>query len=704
MPFSEEIRSYLITLDRRRGVVAVTLCAALSLAALVNNLATPLYRANAYVMTSPLKPDVLPGREIVRQGPELFATPHRLVAVQGLAEGAVRRLGLEDDAALRGGGSWWSRVREVVDDLKGGERPSQARVTAVFRSQISVTPIPDSLLFEIGFTASSAELAARAANTLAELYVEWALASGEAKAVRVEQWLEDRLGEARGAAEGADKQLASAPMSHGQRELLVSQRLTALTANLSRAHADRITKESRFEALSKLSPADIVSAPLVATDGALAGATARLSELRREWTRRAETLGDRHPEMIRLRSQLLEADREQLDAAQRLRRSLERDYQAALSEEKALESAIAKLAEEARALRQSGVAYESMQREAKVEKDLYQTLMSRAKESRVQAELRPEVRIEQRAAAPALPFYPDGPKNYLIAAAAGLLLSLWLAFVVDGYDQSIRTPDDVKQHLGLPVIGFVPKVISQSGDTIGPVILGDPRSSLAEAYRFAEIGLCAAPAPPDSGRVIVVTSACPAEGKSITATNLAASLARSGQRILLVDADIRRPRVHRHLGVAIKPGLSELMMGECGLAEAVRATRFRGVFALTAGRPVTSPAEILTAERLRDLVPTLRARFDWAMLDTPPLTAVADALLLSPLGDGVVLVVAAESTSRQAVKRSLEQLAIAGGRPLGVLLNKVDLKRNAYYYRQYYPEYYSRYEADASDPRQRRAG
>jgi capsular exopolysaccharide synthesis family protein len=196
--------------------------------------------------------------------------------------------------------------------------------------------------------------------------------------------------------------------------------------------------------------------------------------------------------------------------------------------------------------------------------------------------------------------------------------------------------------------------------------------------------------------VIVVTSANPGEGKTTTTVNLAASLAQTGARVLAVEADLRRPSMSQHFGVNKAPGLTDLIVGKSEASQAIHNTRFKGLMVLPCGYLPPNPAELLGSARMKDVLRALRSHYDWVIVDTPPVLAMADTPVLCPVVDGVVLVVAAESSGRPAVHRAIDQILSVGGKVVGVVLNKVDLERNAYYYGQYYGEYYRSYYGDGA--------
>jgi len=192
----------------------------------------------------------------------------------------------------------------------------------------------------------------------------------------------------------------------------------------------------------------------------------------------------------------------------------------------------------------------------------------------------------------------------------------------------------------------------------------------------------------------VVTSAYPSEGKTTTLANLATALAQNGAKVLAVDADLRRPTLHQHFGLQKTPGLSDMIVGKSQASQAIQSTRIDGLQLLACGYLPPNPAELLGSPMMKQILDAIRAHYDWVLIDSPPLLAMADAAVLCSLVEGVVLVLAAEVATKPAVIRAIEQVQGVGGKVLGVVLNKVNLERNSYYYSQYYGEYYRNYYAE----------
>jgi len=320
-------------------------------------------------------------------------------------------------------------------------------------------------------------------------------------------------------------------------------------------------------------------------------------------------------------------------------------------------------------------------------------LMKRAGTSDLAADLRAtNIRLVERAEMPRAPFSPNRTRNYQLALVLGLGLGIGLTILLDYLDATIKTPEEVKEGLGLAFLGMVPRVEIKHTGAGQRLIVDNPQLRVSEAYRLVRTNLLFTN-PEGTGMVVVVSSANPGEGKSTTVANLAASLALNGAKVLAIDADLRRPTLHHHFGLQKSPGLSELTVGRCQASEAVQATRVQGLSLIACGYIPPNPAELLGSTNMRAAIKALRSAYDWVIIDSPPILAMADTAVITPLTDGLVLVVSAESTARHAALRAADQIRSVNGKVLGVILNRVDLQRNAYYYGHYYGEYYRTYYA-----------
>jgi capsular exopolysaccharide synthesis family protein len=686
----EEVREYLAMLHKRRALIVTCLGVSLLLATLYNYTKTPVFEATAKLLIDREAPNVLPAQEVLQpseRGSDYYQTQYELLRGRNLIERVVQQLGLAGAAVEPGA-------------------PALAAAVADFQSRLTVEPVAGSRLVNLRFRSFEPERAARAVNALAQLYIEQALEFRYTTSSEATGWLAAQVKEQQRKVEIAERALQQyrervglVAVDADDREGILDQKLTSLTGALMAARTDRLAREALFNQMKALDPAELHTFPPVMQSAVVEGLKARLAELTEEEARLAETLGDRHPDLVRARSRIA-ATRGKIEAEIRdILRSVENAYDVARQHEARLDSSLEEAKREALAANRKAIQLGILRREAESHRQLLRDLLSRTKETGLESELKStNLRIVERAQSPTSPVEPRRLWNYQLALLAGLALGVGLSVLLERMDNTVKTPEDVRHHLGLPFLGMIPEVSmpgTADGEGRHPLISADPQSAVAEAYRVLRTNLIFSSAQA-AGRVLIVSSANPGEGKTTTVANLAASLAQNGARVLAVDADLRRPTLHHQLGVAKTPGLSDVVVGKCAPAQAAQTTRVAGLQAIPCGYIPPNPAELLGSESMRELLATLRKRYDWVLIDAPPILAMADAPILCPFADGMVLVVWAERSSRPALQRAMDQVARVGGKITGVVLNKVDLARNSYYYSRYYGEYYRSYYADAA--------
>jgi capsular exopolysaccharide synthesis family protein len=274
-----------------------------------------------------------------------------------------------------------------------------------------------------------------------------------------------------------------------------------------------------------------------------------------------------------------------------------------------------------------------------------------------------------------------------MALVLGMALGVGLAYTVEYLDDTVKIPDDITRRLKLPLLGLVPAV---PGGKV-PVLTHPVPHDFGESFRSLRTSLVFTNGA-EGKRMIAVTSTQPLEGKTTTACNLAVALALGGSRVMLIDADMRRPGLHRTMGLQNEVGLSHVLTGQARMREAVQRTSEPNLYVMTAGRTPPNPSELLSSARMQNLIANLQAGpFDWVIIDTPPVLAVTDAVIIAPYVSGLVFVVGAEMTRRAHAERAIETIQSVKPNIIGAVLNRVDLNRNKYYYSRYYGYHYKSY-------------
>ncbi len=590
-------------------------------------------------------------------------------------------------------------VEPAAEVPRPDETADEAALVGAFIGRVQVVPVTGSRLVDVQFTSSDPTFAARAANVLVDEYVAQNLEVKQQSTQNMLDWLQKELAaqqqkveeSERGLAEYRDHQDA---MSLDDKNNIVLSRLNALNDALLRARTTRIEHEAAYSQVKSVTDANgAESIAVVAANGQIQTLKLRLSDLQRQKAQLGERYGERHPEMVKVNASLADAQRQiELETSKALQ-AVRNDYERALLEERTLASNLEQAKHDVQDLSRKSVAYNVMEREARSNRTVYEALLQREKEMRVSSNSRANnVRVVDHAEVPGGPMAASGRRAWLMAMLIGLVAAVGVAYGLDYLNDTIKTPEDISRHLKMSFLGLVPSVRGNKHP-----ILGSSHSphDFGEAFRSLRTSLGARYG--ESGtKTMLVTSAQPLEGKTTTACNIAMALAYGGARVLLVDADMRRPGLHRPLRLKNDRGLAQVLSGQVRVRDVIQRTIDPNLLAITAGTPPPNPSELLASERMKTLLTNfLHGPFDWIIIDTPPVLAVTDAVVLAPMVSGVTFVVGVEMTRRRLAERALETVLGSHPKQLGVVLNKVDFAKHKYYYARYHGHQYKNYYAEA---------
>ncbi len=587
-----------------------------------------------------------------------------------------------------------------------------------FLAGLRVAPVPDTRLVDVYYTSPDASVAARYVNTVVTHFIRQNAEARMTASKDVIDWLNERLVEQRKSLEASEAALNDYRAKHnitsmGEQASLSVQKLTDLTAAVTKAKTDRIEKEAMLKQLQSVQgdSSRLESFPTVLSNPMVQQMRSELLRLQQQQAQIAEKFGDRHPTMIKTREQVKAAEARLQAEVAKVLTSVKSDFEAARATETTLDQALE--AQKRETLSQNGndVEFVLLQRDAESNRQIWQNLQQRVNEFAVTRERRTSnVRIVDAAEVPQIPVGENLRKNLRYGALGAFFLGLCVAFCLEYFDSRVKTPEQIKTELGLPFLGLVPLTSSHAGEKPGestpPILIqaqvtsghGGTPPGFGEAFRKlrTNVRLCM---PEEGMQPLLVTSAGMGEGKTVVASNLAATLALANHRVLLIDADLRRPRLHKMFKLPQEPGLSNLLVAQAPASEVIRKATIPGLHVLTSGTLPPNPSELLESKRFKDFVAQLGKYFEWVVIDSPPLLPVTDATILAQHVGGVILVMSADGTPLQAARASVEQLDTARARILGAVLNRVDLQRRAYYYADHYREederYYTRSSARA---------
>lgn len=563
-------------------------------------------------------------------------------------------------------------------------------------ARVGVSQVRGSQLVDIVFDSADPDFAARAANAFAQEYVDNNLALKVDALEKSAQWLTGEVAKQAELMRASDLALARYKETQDAGALDSSQnivvaRLTAANEAATKARIDRIQKEGAWRQIDAAGD-NVESITSVINNPNIQNLRGSINLLQQERARLAERYGERHPDFQKAVTTLENANRQLQEEIRKARLNAKNEYEAAVQQEKEMQAQLNESKGQATALGRKGVDYAVLLREAESNRTIYNQLLTREKELRVVANSRTNnVRLVDRAQVPGVPFSPNHRRDWAYAIALGIALGLGFAFGIDYLDDTVKTPDDITRRLKLKFLGLVPIVPGERH----PLISGPVPHDFGEAYRSIRTAV-ASQLPGSQPRTIVVASSQPLEGKTTTAVNIAMALAVGGARVLLIDADMRRPSVHKALRMSNDRGLSQLLAGQARMREVVQRTHDPNLLAITAGRTPANPSELLASDRMRALLGGLETGpFDWVIIDTPPVLAVTDAVILAPLVSAVTFVIGAEMTRWRLAERAVETLLGSNPRAVLAVLNKVNFGRNKYYYSRYYGHQYKNYYAES---------
>ena len=699
---------YVKILYKRRWTAATAFLIVLAIVTTYTFTVTPVYEAKTRVLIEAEGPNVINFSEVVdeqRTKADYYQTQYNILQSRQLARKTIEALHLWDSPYLGGkprtgflSALFPAKATEAKNAANSNETSDQSPVIDRFLDNLTVSPIRNSRLVDLKYQLSDADLATRIANAIAKSYIEQNLEYKFTTSKEASDWLGDRLAEQRRQVEAAESALQRYREQHDaislqDHENIVVQKLADINAAVTQAKTDRFQKQALYNQLQSLGGRNgsLDTFPAILSNTYIQQQKAELAQLQSQQSQLSEKLGDKHPEIIKIRTAIQLAQAKLDGEIAKVVQAVRNEYLATVAKENSLTRALDQQKGEALAMNRKAIDYGVLERDVQSSKQIYESLLQRAKETGVSRELKTSnIRVVDAAERPSVPASPKKLLNFTLAFFGGGILAISLAFFFEYIDSRIKTPDEIRTYLGLTPLGMVPAVDPGSWQGNGPLISNGVPPGFAEAIRAIRTNVLFSSAE-EGARTLVVTSTAPGEGKTMVAANLAVGLAQAGQRVLLIDADMRCPRLHDLFKHKQEPGLSNLMVGHAAPSACIRKSNAMGLWLLTSGRVPPNPAELLGSQRFKEFIRSLSEHFDTVVIDSPPTLAVTDAAVAAAAASGVVFVIGAEMTTRKAAKVAIQQLENARVRIVGAVLNKVELERNAYYYSGYYKREYVQY-------------
>jgi capsular exopolysaccharide synthesis family protein len=702
-----DLRAYWRVVVRRRWTILSVFAAVVVLTLLFTLRQTKVYAATATLVIDLNAPRVLDKesvQDVVDTGTggywyskEYYETQYKVITSRAVAQRVVEKLGLKANDRFLG--------IDGLDEAKREEARQKLDPADLLQDRLKVLPVKDSRVVRLEVDDRDPQLAALLANAVAEAYIADSLSVRTTTTQSASDWLEQQLADLEGKLDKSGKELFEFKKAHDivatsweDRQSMVSQRLTAINDALTRARIQRAQLESRNESIKALGDAvDRDDPALDALQPIAASMTIQQLKLRYldtkvECAELEARYFEHHPKLDACNGKVATAKAALKRELQSTLDASKNEFDETVQTEGKLKRLLEETKADAFAVNQYERDYLELKRTYDNNQRLYEMVLKRLKDTGVSGMLQlSNIRILDRATVDEKPVSPKPLRNLALAVLLGLAGGVGLAFLLESLDTSITTREQIEERLGLPFLGIIPRIEEEAGAVRELKVVSAPTSAAAECLRSIRTNLLFM-SPEKPLKTILVTSSGPGEGKTTTAASLAETMAGGGNRVLLVDADMRRPRVHKVFGLQPRTGLSSLILGEGTLAQAVVHTEVPNLDVLPCGAIPPNPAELLHAAGFAALLEEMARGYDRVVIDSPPAGVVSDAVVIGTQVDGTLLVFKGGQTSRDAAERTLKALQAVKARVFGAVLNDLDLEDRRY--GQYYYYYRSGYYRD----------
>jgi succinoglycan biosynthesis transport protein ExoP len=711
MPREPHLLDYFIILRKHQWLIATFLLTVVTVVTIASFKMKPVYQAAARVEVDKESQNTLPFQganydEYIDME-NYVETQVKILQSETLALQTINELNLGQYPEFGG-----VPVRLALPHGSAGvTRPA---ILGAFLGRLSIKRVPNSRLVEVQFESGDPALAARVANGHVQTYLEQNFRSKYDATTQASGFLSQELEELRIKVEKSEDARLAYERANQIWQIDEKQNITTQTlGDLNKAVTEAQTALAGQEALYRMAMSGNVDLlPEVRNSPVIQELTKRKSALDESYAEALDQYGPNYPKVQRIAEQKKEVEQDLARAQKIMVGSIEEDFKTARQHLDLLQEALDRQKGESNDLGEKLVQYHILQHDAESNKQLYDGLLQKLKEAGITAGLRSSnIRVVDPALIPTSPAGPQKARNILLSFLVGLIGGIGLAIFREYLDNTVKSPDDVESLAGLPSLAVVPSLPGSNGHhgkwsqlahknaqhtgsdpRVETLAHTQPKSQISEAFRALRTSLLLSQAehPP---QVILVTSALPREGKTTAAVNLAVTLAQLGDRTLLIDCDLRKPGIRRALNLTTSKevGLSSYLAGVANLDEILFShPTISNLEAMTTGPIPPSPADLLSSHRMREGIAELRRRFKFIVIDSPPVMAATDAVIVSSLTDGVLLVVRSGETPKEAFTRTRDLLSAVKSRILGVVLNAVDSNAPDYYYSyRYYPYAYS---------------
>jgi polysaccharide biosynthesis transport protein len=744
----------------KRKWILVTFAAVLvAFVAVLSFTATPLYKATATILIDEPSTSVVNIQDLLNSSGyyqtdylgTYFNTQLKLLTSRSLAERVAKKLNLGNRPEFQAARSprlhpvqaakrilslgWLFPKKPAAGSPSATAAPVVSYAYAVTGGLI-ISPVPETRIVQVSYTSSQPVLAADIVNTLVEEFVSYSVETRYEATKQTSEFLSETIAQLREDLKRKEEDL----QKYGEekkllflndKESTVVNKFSDVNTAFTEAQIDRFKKEALYRELKGL---NINALPESVNNPLIQSLKTSYTQAKSELEEKSKFYRPDYPEMVKLRARLESTKNALEEEIRKAVGAAEADYRAALNKEKSLQGLLDSQRTDVVKMNNNAILYRSLQIEVDNMRNLLSTLVSKQNEIQVSSQLgglrTSNIKIVDRALVPSSPFTPDTRRNLMMALFLGLFGGLGLIFLVEYLDNTVKGPEDVEKLVGLPSLGIIPYLTveglkkrstayggttysygaedgmrGESQPEITEIELINylfPKFSIAEDYRTIRTSILFSH-PDSSPKTVCFTSTMPQEGKTATVSNMAISFAQLEGKVLLIDADLRKPRLHKVFQTRNMIGLSSFLTGNVIFDEAILKTSIENVWIIPSGPHPPNPAELLNSKLMKDMLLRVKDRFDTILIDTPPILAVIDPLIVSSLADCTVMIVQAGRTTRRALARAVDEVRKAKAEIIGVVFNEVKMGRPGrvppYYH--YYQYEYSSSESEGRTEHQR---